>query len=244
MLPNRYKGKLIVAEGIEGSGKRTQISLLSRWLRVQGYAVAFSEWNPSPPVRETIERGTANRSFTTTTFSLIHATDFADRMESYILPLIKAGAVVCLDGYAYTAFARDVACGASRAWVRNLYSYALRPSLTLYFRVPPDRAIGRIPGGRDSVPYYEAGMDLGIGRSVDESFRILQGRILAEYEAMAAEMEFHAIDGTLSMEEQQRRIRRTVVDSLGEVLRTGVLRSAPRGSPKESNGIAPAAADL
>jgi dTMP kinase len=139
-------------------------------------------------------------------------------MESYILPLIKAGAVVCVDGYVCSAFARSVARGASRQWVRNLYGYALRPSLTLYFRVPLHVALGRLE------------------RPVGESFRALQGRIMAEYEAMAAEMEFHVIDATLPAEEQQRRMQQTVVDCLGEVLRTGVLRSAPRGSAK---GIAP-----
>jgi len=240
MLPNRYKGKLIVVEGIDGSGKSTQITLLSHWLRALGYAVAFSEWNSSPLVRQTTRRGKKKAMFTPTTFSLIHATDFADRMESYILPLVKAGAVVCADRYAYTAFARDVARGASRNWVRNLYSFALRPSLTFYFRVPLDVAIGRILGGRDAIKYYEAGMDLGLSRNVEESFRIFQGRILDEYEAMAGEMGFHMIDATLSIEEQQRRMRQIVVDSLGEVLRTGVLRTATKGS----DGIATAAAVL
>jgi dTMP kinase len=222
MLPNRYKGKLIVAEGIAGSGKETQISLLAQWLRAQGYAVALSEWTSSPPVKETIENGAANGSFTPTSFSLIQATDFADRMESYILPLIKAGAVVCVDGYAYTAFARDVAGGAGRQWVRNLYAYALRPSLTLYFRIPLDVAAGRLSG------------------NVDERSRTVHGRMLAEYEAMAAEMEFRVIDATLAGEEQQRCIRQTVVDCLGEVLRTGVLRSVLRGG----HGTATAAAVL
>ena len=111
LAPNRHRGKLIVVEGIDGSGKSTQISLLSHWLRSQGYAVAFSEWNSSPLVRQTTRRGKKKEMFTPTTFSLIHATDFADRMESYILPLVKAGAIVCADRYAYTAFARDVARG-------------------------------------------------------------------------------------------------------------------------------------
>jgi dTMP kinase len=246
MLPNRYKGKLIVVEGIDGSGKSTQITLLSHWLRARGYAVAFSEWNSSPLVQQTTRRGKKKEMFTPTTFSLIHATDFADRLESYVLPLVKAGALVCADRYAYTAFARDVARGASRNWVRNLYSFALRPNLSFYFRVPLDVAIGRILGGRDAIKYYEAGMDLGLSRNVEESFRIFQGRILDEYEAMASDMGFHVIDATLSIEEQQRQMRQIVLDRLGEVLRTGVLRTPQKednGTPRTA-AIASAAAVL
>src|SRR5512133_1195417 len=140
-VPNRHAGKLIVVEGIDGSGKSTQISLLSHWLRSEGYAVAFSEWNSSPLVRQTTRRGKKKARFTPATFSLIHATDFADRTERYILPLLKAGAVVCADRYAYTPFARDVARGVGRRWVRNLYRFAIRPSVSVYFRVPLDVAL-------------------------------------------------------------------------------------------------------
>jgi dTMP kinase len=231
--PNRYKGKLVVVEGIDGSGKSTQISLLSHWLRSAGFAVAFSEWNSSPLVRQATRRGKKKEMFTPTTFSLIHATDFADRMESYILPLVKAGAIVCADRYAYTAFARDVARGVNRSWVRNLYRFALRPNLSFYFRVPLDVALGRILGGRDAIKYYEAGMDLGLSRDVEESFRIFQGRILDEYEAMASEMGFHIIDATLSIEEQQRQMRRIVMEQLRDSIKTTVLRT-PRG---EHNGL-------
>src|SRR3954468_13325955 len=191
LAPNRYRGKLIVVEGIDGSGKSTQISLLSRWLRSSGYAVAFSEWNSSPLVKETTRRGKKKEMFTPTSFSLTHATDFADGLEGYIIPLLKAGAVVCADRYAYTAFARDVVRGVDRAWVRNLYRFAIKPSLAFYFKVPLDVALGRILGGRDALKYYEAGMDLGLSRNIEESFRIFQGRILQQYENMAEEMGFH-----------------------------------------------------
>src|SRR5918912_3575883 len=224
LAPNRNRGKLIVVEGIDGSGKSTQLSLLSRWLRSRGYAVAFSEWNSSPLVRQTTRRGKKKEMFTPTTFSLIHATDFADRLESYILPLVKSGAIVCADRYAYTAFARDVARGVSRRWVRNLYRFAMHADLAFYFRVPLDVALGRILGGRDALKYYEAGMDLGLARDIEESFRIFQGRILEEYDAMAEEMKFHVIDATLSIEEQQRRMREIVVQELGDSLKNGVLR--------------------
>jgi dTMP kinase len=225
--PNRYRGKLIVVEGIDGSGKSTQVALLSQWLRAEGFAVAFSEWNSSPIVRETTRRGKKKEMFTPTTFSLIHATDFADRTERYILPLIKAGAVVCADRYAYTAFARDVARGVGRKWVRNLYRFAIRPNMSFYFRVPLDVALGRILGGRDAIKYYEAGQDLGLSRDTEESFRIFQGRILDEYEAMAKEVGFHIIDATQSIEDQQRQMRTIVLRHLGGGLKLGVLR-APR----------------
>jgi dTMP kinase len=232
LAPNRHRGKLIVVEGIDGSGKSTQMSLLSRWLRSQGYAVAFSEWNSSPLVRQTTRRGKKKEMFTPTTFSLIHATDFADRLESYILPLVKSGAIVCADRYAYTAFARDVARGVGRQWVRNLYRFAIEPNLCFYFRVPLDVALGRILGGRDALKYYEAGMDLGLARDVEESFRIFQGRILDEYDAMAGEMGFHVIDATLSIEQQQKRMREIVIEELGDSLKNRVLH-APTG---EMNG--------
>src|SRR6195256_456358 len=227
-VANRYRGKLIVVEGIDGSGKSTQISLLSNWLRSQGYAVSFSEWNSSPLVKQTTRRGKRKEMFTPTTFSLLHATDFADRTESYIIPLLKAGAIVCADRYAYTAFARDVARGGSRRWVRNLYRFAIHPSLAFYFRVPLDVALGRILGGRDALKYYEAGMDLGLSRNMEESFRLFQGRILEEYESMIDEMGFHVIDATKSIEAQQKEMRRIVLQEFGRVRPPGVLGTEVR----------------
>ena len=227
-LPQRFNGRLIVVEGIDGSGKSTQLSLLSQWLRLRGIAVAFSEWNSSPLVRATTRRGKKKEMFTPTSFSLIHATDFADRLERYILPLLKAGAVVCADRYAYTAFARDAVRGVDRSWVRNLYRFAIQPNLAFYFKVPLEVALGRILGGRNALKYYEAGMDLGLSRNIEESFRIFQGRILVEYEAMIEEMGFHVIDATKSIEAQQREMRRIVLREFGrakppEVLGTEAL---------------------
>ena len=223
-VPNRCPGRLIVVEGIDGSGKSTQISLLSQWLRLRGYAVASSDWNSSPLVRTTTRRGKRRRMFTPTSFSLIHATDFADRMDRYIVPLLKAGAVVCADRYAYTAFARDVVRGVDRDWVRNLYRFALKPHLAFYFKVPLDVALARILAGRQSLKYYEAGMDLGLSRNIEESFRVFQGRILAEYEAMIEEMGFHVIDASKSIQTQQREMRRIVQREFGPTPPPGALQ--------------------
>lgn len=231
-------GKLIIVEGIDGSGKSTQLSLLSQWLRSRGFGVVFSEWNSSPLVRDTTKRGKKKNMFTPTTFSLIHATDFADRMERHILPPLRAGSIVCADRYAFTAFARDVARGVSRRWVRNLYRFAVRPSLAFYFRVPLDVALGRILGGRDALKYYEAGMDLHLSRDAEESFRLFQGRIIDEYEAMTEEFGFRVVDATLSIEEQQTQIRKTVEEEL-KLSRAGDLLKTPWRGFTNGNGFAP-----
>jgi dTMP kinase len=222
---HRFPGKLFVVEGIDGSGKSTQLMLLHQWLQAEGYGVVFSEWNSSPLVRDTTKRGKKKLMLTPATFSLIHATDFADRMEHNILPLLKAGAVVLCDRYIYTAFARDVVRGMDPQWVRELYSFAVKPTAAFYFRVPLDVAMKRILDGRTSgVKYYEAGMDLRLSEDDKESFCIFQGRILEEYEKMVPEFDLTTIDATRPIEEQQTQMRQIAKAKLAQAKR---LRVAP-----------------
>jgi dTMP kinase len=200
-------GRLFIVEGIDGSGKSTQLSLLHKWLESKGYGVVFSQWNSSPLVKDTTRLGKKKKMLTPATFSLIHATDFADRTERSILPLLKAGAVVLCDRYVYTAFARDVARGMDRAWVRELYDFAVKPTVAFYFRVPLETAVGRIAAAREGLKFYEAGMDLGLSDDEEESFRLFQGRIIDEYEKMIPEFGLTVIDATLPVEVQQAQVR-------------------------------------
>jgi dTMP kinase len=201
------KGRLIVVEGIDGSGKSTQIHLLEQWLRSRNLAVFLTEWNSSDMVKEITSKGKKKGKLTPTTFSLLHATDFADRYERKILPLLSAGYIVLADRYIYTAFARDIVRGCSRNWVHKVYSYALKPDITFYFKVPLDIAIERILVGRPKLKFYEAGMDLNLSNDPYESYRIFQGRIIDEYDAMAEDQGFAIVDGTSAIEEQQSRVR-------------------------------------
>jgi dTMP kinase len=211
---HRFPGKLFVVEGTDGSGKSTQLALLYQWLKAEGYPVFFSEWNSSPLVKDTTRRAKKRRLFTPTTFSLLHATDFADRTERDIVPPLKAGAIVLADRYIYTAFARDVARGCDRAWVRDLYRFAVRPTVAFFFRAPLDVAIERIVSGRPDFKHYEAGLDMDWSDDPEESFKIFQGKILEEYDLMVGEFGLTLIDATRSIERQQREMRRIVMRHL------------------------------
>jgi dTMP kinase len=213
--PHPFPGKLIIVEGIDGSGKSTQVLLLQKWLTSKGYNVFFTEWNSSELVRETTRRGKKNKSLTPTTFSLLHATDFANRLYYDILPPLKAGMVVLADRYAYTAFARDAVRGVSPAWVRKLYGFAIRPDMAFYFKVPIEVAINRLLGGmRAQFKYYEAGMDMGLSQDMTESFRIFQARILLEYDKIVSEYGLITMDATKEIEEQQNDMRQLVSTAL------------------------------
>ncbi len=201
------RGKLIVVEGIDGSGKSTQIKLLHKWLEARGHAVFFTEWNSSDLVRQATKRGKKKNLLTPTTFSLLHATDFADRLTYAIIPYLRCGMTVLADRYIYTAFARDIARGVDRRWVRDLYAFSVKPDMTFYFRVPLDVAVGRILGARAKIKFYEAGMDLGLSTDPVESFRLFQGRVLEEYDRLSSEYRFVVIDGTRTIDSQQRQVR-------------------------------------
>lgn len=210
-VPSRYPGKLFIVEGIDGSGKSTQLALLAQWLRSQGHLVVYSEWNSSPIVRRTTSFGKKQKLLTPTTFSLIHATDFSDRVERDIVPALKAGAIVLADRYVFTAFARDVARGVSRAWVRSLYRFAVVPTLAIYFRVPLEVALYRILVGRPKLKWYEAGMDLGLHGDVIESYKLFQKRIQDEYERIVDEFGLAVMDATRPVEVQQRALRQLIL---------------------------------
>src|SRR5215475_3295275 len=207
MQPHEYPGKLFVVEGIDGSGKTTQLGLLAKWLTAEGHRVFVTEWNSSALVQAATKRGKKQNALTPMTFSLLHATHFADRLLYNIIPPLKAGMVVLADGYAYRAFARDATRGVDRQWVRELYSFAVRPDLTLCFRVPIDVSLDRLMARRVKLKFYEAGMDLGWSANPLESFRLFQGKVLNEYDRIVEEYGLDVVNAVGSITEQQRVVR-------------------------------------
>jgi dTMP kinase len=212
-------GKLFIVEGIDGSGKSTQLDLLHKWLVSQGYLVVATEWNSASIVKQTTRRGKKRRLLTPMSFSLIHSADFASRTYQQILPALRGGAVVLADRYVYTAFARDAVRGVNREWLRELYSFAVQPSLAFYFDVPLAEAITRIRGGRAQLKYYEAGLDLGLASDPEVSFARFQGLIREEYELLVEEFGLIRMDATQTLIRQQRLMREIVRPHLTDIVR-------------------------
>lgn len=205
-----FPGKLFVVEGVDGSGKSTQLDLLRNWLEAtKGKSVIFTEWNSSRLISKTIKQAKRSNALIPVTFSILHATDFADRLENIIIPALKAGLYVLADRYCFTAFARDVARGVDKEWVRNLYGFSIRPDGTFYFQVPVEVSLGRIDNMR-APGFYESGMDLGISSDPRESFRIFQSTIINEYDQMVDEFDFHVMPATKTIHEQQLLFREKV----------------------------------
>lgn len=205
-----YPGKLIAVEGLDGSGKSTQIHLVKRWMQSKLVKVFFTEWNSSALVKAATKRGKTEHTLRPTTFSLIHATDFADRYERQILPLLRAGYIVLCDRYVFTAYARDRARGVDADWVSGLYDYAIKPDITFYFRVPLEVSLNRILCGRPELGYFEAGLDMGWTFDPYESFRIFQGKVFEVYEELVETEGLTVIDADQPIPVQQKIVRKRI----------------------------------
>jgi len=214
LKPFSVKGKLIVIEGTDGAGRSTQVALLKNWLEVRGYAVVETGWARSNLMHKSIEFAKSGNMMDRMTFSLLYATDFADRLENQIIPALKSGHIVIADRYIYTAFARDVVREADQQWIRNVFGFALVPDLVLYLKIDMDTLIPRAleSGG---INYWEAGMDMHMGQDLFDSFVNYQSRLIAEYDRLAKEFTFEVVDACKTVDEIQERIREKVKEVLG-----------------------------
>ncbi len=212
-------GKLIVIEGTDGVGRSTQIKLLRPWLEQQGRAVLDTGIKRSELAGKGIQQAKEGHTLGRITLSLFYATDFADRLEHQIVPALRAGFVVLTDRYTYSLMARAIVRGVEPAWIRNVYSFALKPDAVFYLRIGVDDLIPRVVFSR-GFDYWESGMDLHPSEDMYESFRKYQAALLAEFERLAQEYNFEVIDASPDI--------RTVF----ERLRAGISRVLT-GEPRE-----------
>lgn len=213
-----YEGLLIVIEGTDGSGKSTQLELLKKYIQAQSYGVMVSEWKTSRLIANVIDDAKDRNLLNATTYSLLYAADFADRLENQIIPALKSGFIVLLDRYYYTALARDVVRGQDIEWVKNLYDYAPEPDLVFYLDMPVDVLLKRIIG-TTGLDFYESGRDVGFSTDFYKSFEIYQKKCLEQYNSMKSEYNFKSIDGTKSIKE----IHGIMNTEVQKILDSGIL---------------------
>jgi dTMP kinase len=212
-LPNQrigpLRGSLIVIEGTDGVGRSTQMDMLIPWLELQGYAVTNTGWTRSPLLSETINEAKAGHALTVTTFSLLYAADFADRLENTVIPALRAGFIVLADRYMYTAFARNAVLNADRQWTRDLFGCALIPDLVLYLKIDVDHLVPRVLEGK-GMDYWESGMHLALGSDIFDSFIRYQTRLIREYNRLAREFNFVTVDARQQVDAIQGELRRHI----------------------------------
>jgi len=214
LKPHPYPGRLIAAEGLDGSGKSTQLQLLQFWLQAEGYEVLLTEWTPSKLIRRALKAARKQGQPDPMLLSILHAADFAELYERNIVPALQHGAIVLTDRYVYTALARDLAHGVERSWIEHIYGFAVQPDLGIYFQISAEQSLERILSNHPRLKYYQAGMDLELSLDPIASFYAFQQRILHEYENMIDAYALLRLDATLPVKQQQHLLRKAVEKTL------------------------------
>jgi dTMP kinase len=213
--PREMPGTLIVIEGMDGSGRSTQIALLQEWLESEGFAVQTSGLRRSLLVGKDIDELLARNAVTRLTLALMYATDFFDQLEHRIVPALRSGTVVLADRFIYTLIARSVVRGINRDYLTGLYAMALRPHLTFWLNVRPETAFAREFKKAQAVSYWEAGRDMSLSHDLYWSFVRYQTMIEREFELMAKRDGFIELDGEASVPKVNRLLRQRIAEQLG-----------------------------
>jgi dTMP kinase len=210
-----YGGSLIVLEGMDGSGRSTQISLLTEWLESEGFAVETMGLRRSGLVAKDIDALLAENTITRMTLTLMYATDFYDQLEHRIIPALRSDFVVLADRYIYTLIARAAARGIGRDYLHGLYEMALRPDLTFWLNVRPEAAFEREFRKSHTISYWESGRDLSLSDDLFQSFIMYQAKIKKEFESLSERHGFLAMDGEASVASVNAEIRKRIASHLG-----------------------------
>jgi dTMP kinase len=204
------RGRLIVIEGADGSGRTTEVTLLKEWLEVEGHAVIDTGLRRSNLVSNEIDRAKQGHTLGATTLALLYSADFADQLENKMVPALAAGSTVLADRYIYTLMARAIVRGASREWARELYGFALRPDLVLFLDARPEILLHRAIARYGSLDYWESGMDLCLSRDLFESFFLYQALLSKEFDWMGKQYGFQAVDANREPQQVHADVQRLV----------------------------------
>lgn len=208
--PEELSGTLVVLEGSDGSGRSTQISLLTEWLESEGFAVQTMGLRRSFLVGEDIDALLAENAVTRMTLALMYSTDFFDQLERRILPALRSGLIVLADRYIFTLIARSAVRGIGRDYLHGIYEIALQPDLTFWLNVRPEIAFDREFKKSQTISYWESGRDMSLSNDLFQSFVRYQSMIKREFEYLSKRHGFIEIDGERSVSDVNRVLRKRI----------------------------------
>ena len=208
------KGRFIVIEGPDASGRSTQIELLSSKLEADGHAVLNAGLRRSELIGQGILEAKRNFVLGRRTISLFYAADFGDQLENKIIPGLRSGYMVLSDRYIYTLMAREAVRGISTSWSRNLYGFALRPDIVFYLDVDPNELVHRVFKKNSYLDYYESGTDLRLSDNMLESFVMYQKLLRKEFDRMQKRYNIISINGNRSITEINQDLQKRIDDYL------------------------------
>ncbi len=195
------KGRLIVIEGPDASGRSTQIGMITTKLEADGHAVLNTGLRRSELVSVGIVEAKREHMLGRRTMSLFYAADFADQLENKIIPALRSGYIVLADRYIYTLMARDAVRGIGKRWSHQLFGFAIVPDLVFYLDVDPNELVHRVFQKNMFLDYYESGADMGLSDDMYESFIIYQHMIAKEFRTMQKRYNLVLVDGNRSIPE-------------------------------------------
>ena len=212
------KGRLIVIEGPDASGRSTHIGMITAKLEAEGHAVLNTGLRRSELVSEGIMDAKREHMLGRRTMSLFYAADFADQLENKIMPALRAGYIVLADRYIYTLMARDAVRGMSKRWSHQLFGFAIVPDLVFYLDVDPEELVHRVFQKNTFLDYYESGADLGLSDDMYESFMIYQRMIAKQFRSMQKRYSLTIVNGNRPISEVNADLQKRIDRFLGSIL--------------------------
>ncbi len=140
-------GKLIVLEGIDGSGTSTQIELLSSYLRSLDKRVLVSKEPTDGPIgrytRELLKKNLAGEEHLSATLALCFAADRMEHIHNIIMPALKVYDFILLDRYVLSSLVYQ-GLHHKLDFIKAINQYAILPDFTILLDIDEKIAIERI----------------------------------------------------------------------------------------------------
>jgi len=192
------RGKFIVIEGLDGSGKTTQAKLIAARLSRSHNAIYTAE--PSQGkigtyIREACLYG-ENRLLNTVE-ALLFAADRIEHVEHEIKPALAKGRLVLSDRYVYSSLAYQGSAGLSTAWISEINKHALKPDFAIFIDVLPEDVLQRLRRRRSVMENLET-----------------QRKVREIYMQYVEKGELSRINGNKSMKEVAEDLAATILNFL------------------------------